>query len=103
MFLIYRSNFQCRESNLRRNNAAANDQDVRSADFLQLPAELRHERAVSGRQRRDADDVDVAVNSLLGNFVRGAEERADVDVKTLESDQPKLLSMLHWAAVVAQR
>ena len=51
-------------------------------EFGERGLELGDERQVSGRQRRHADDVHVGLDRLAGDFGRGLEQRADVDVET---------------------
>ena len=42
---------------------------------------LRHQGQVAGRERRDADDVDVVLDRLPGGLGRRREERPDIDVE----------------------
>src|SRR3546814_18082655 len=59
----------------------ADHDDVVSALALQGLGELRHQSLVAGRLAGDADDVDVVFDRLAGGFLRGLEQRADVDVE----------------------
>ena len=49
--------------------------------FAQLLDELRHERLVAARLRRDADHVHVVLDRLARDLLGRLEERADVDVE----------------------
>lgn len=55
---------------LRWNDAADDDEDVGATHLLQGVDQLRYESAVSGGQRRDADDVHVGVDGLLSDLFR---------------------------------
>ena len=65
---------------LGRDDATNNDHDVGAAKLVQFLAQGRHQGEVSGGQRGDTDDVDVALDSLSSGLLRGLEQRADVDV-----------------------
>ena len=41
----------------------------------------RYQGLVVRGRARDADDVDVVLDRLAGGFLRGLEERADIDVE----------------------
>src|SRR3546814_9123395 len=59
----------------------ADHDDVVGALALQSLGGLRHQSLVAGRLAGDADDVDVVFDRLAGGFLRGLEQRADVDVE----------------------
>src|SRR5690606_171588 len=67
---------------LRRDDAPADDDDVVAALGLQGLDELGYECLVAGRLRRYPDDVDVVLDGVAGRFLRGLEQRSDVDVET---------------------
>ena len=58
---------------LRRDDTAADDEDVRPTHLLEAAGQLRHERLVAGGERGDPDDVNVAVDRLLGHFLGSLE------------------------------
>ena len=65
----------------RRDDAAANDEDVPGIPRRQLPDQLRHERVVTGRLGADPDDMDVIVDRVPGRFLRRLEQGTDIDVE----------------------
>src|SRR5574343_272716 len=67
---------------LRRNHTAGEDDDVVGALRLQRLDDLRHQRLVTGGQRRAADGMDVVFDRLAGGFFRRLEQRPHVDVET---------------------
>ena len=64
-----------------RDHTAHDDDDVLTAELLQLGDDLRHERQVTGGQRRDAHHMHVVLDGLLGGLLRGLEQRTHVDVE----------------------
>ena len=66
---------------LRRDHAAAHDEDVVAALLAQLRDELGHERLVAGGLARHADDVHVVLDRVARRLLGRLEERADVDVE----------------------
>ena len=83
---------------LRRHHAADHDHDVAAAEPFELGLQLGDVGEVGGGERRDADDVHVALDRLPRGFLRRREQRADHDVEAeiLERRRDHLL-----AAVVA--
>src|SRR3954454_20356142 len=67
---------------LRRDHAAADDEDVAGALLAQRVDQGRDQGLVAGGLAGDADDVDVVFDCLAGGFLRGLEQRADIDVET---------------------
>ena len=59
----------------------ADDEDVAGAFAHQGFDRGRYQGLVVRGRARDADDVDVVLDGLAGGFLRGLEERADIDVK----------------------
>src|SRR5215471_2144429 len=66
---------------LRRDDAAADDQNVAGTFALQRFDQRRDEGLVAGSVGRDADNVDVVLDRLAGGFLRCLEQRADIDVE----------------------
>src|SRR5574343_755164 len=66
---------------LRRNHTAGEDDDVVGALRLQRLDDLRHQRLMTGGQRRAADGMDVVFDRLAGSFFRRLEQRSHVDVE----------------------
>ncbi len=64
-----------------RDDAADDDHDVWAAHLGKRLLERGQQRQMAGRQGRDADDVHVGVDRLLGDLLRRGEQRADVDVE----------------------
>ena len=63
------------------NHSSDDHDDVLATELLEFGDDLRHERLVSGRERRDADDVHVVLDGLLGRLGRGLEQRSHIDVE----------------------
>src|SRR5690606_33353696 len=63
------------------NDAAANHENVFPARFAQLFDQVGDESAMGAGEGRDADDMYVVVDGLLGGLGGRGEERADVDVE----------------------
>src|ERR1017187_7609467 len=63
------------------NYAACNYQDVMPIEFAQLVNQLRHQRLVTRRQRRHADDMYIVLDSMTRHLKRSLEERADIHVE----------------------
>ena len=76
-----RAGVQQRRDIRRRDDTTDHDEDVGPTAFGERAAQLRHERQVTGGQRVDPDDVDIVVDGLLRDLVRGGEQRPDVDVE----------------------
>src|SRR4249919_11461 len=66
---------------LRRHDAADDDHDIVAALFLELGLQLRHQRQMSGRERRHAKNMNVVLDCLAGCLGRGCEKRTDIDVE----------------------
>src|SRR5690606_19453444 len=66
---------------LRRDNAAADNQNVLGALLFQLGDNLWDQGLVTGRERGNADDMNVILDRVLRRFRRRLEERPDIDVK----------------------
>ena len=66
---------------LRRDHAAADDEDVVATLLAQLRDQLGHERLVPGGLARHADDVHVVLDRVARRLLGRLEQRADVDVE----------------------
>ena len=64
-----------------RDDAADHDHDVVAAGLGQRRLQRRQQREVARRERRDADDVHVVVDRLLGDLLGRGEQRPHVDVE----------------------
>ncbi|GCC47283.1 hypothetical protein chiPu_0031116, partial [Chiloscyllium punctatum] len=66
---------------LRRHHAADDDHDVLAAVLLQCGLQFRHRGEMGRGERGDAEDVDIVLDRLPRGFVRGCEQRSDIDVE----------------------
>src|SRR3954469_16525854 len=66
---------------LRRDYAAADDEDVVGALLAQRLDSGRDQCRVAGGLAGDADDVNVVLDRLARRLVRGLEQGADIDVE----------------------
>src|SRR6185295_17132112 len=64
---------------LRRHHAADDDHDVLAAVLLQRGLEFRHGGEMGGRQRGDAEDMDVVLHRLPRRFLGGCKQRSDIN------------------------
>ena len=63
-------------------NDTADDDDLLFGSLLvKKLTQLWYQGAVGSGLGRDADDMNVVLNRLLGGLLRGLEHRPDVDVK----------------------
>ena len=67
---------------LGRDNTADDDHEVLAPERVKLLAQSRHEREVTGGERRDTDHVHVGLDGLTCNLGRRLEQRSHVDVET---------------------
>src|SRR5438477_131510 len=65
---------------LRRDDAAADHEDVVAAFLAQCLQERRHQRLVAGRLGGDTDHMDVVLHRLARGFLGRLEQRAHVDI-----------------------
>ena len=65
----------------RRDHAADHDHDIVAPLGSQRRLQLRHQRQVSSRQRRYADDVHVVLDRLPRRFIRRRTQGPDIDVE----------------------
>ena len=66
---------------LRRNHAAHDHQDVVAAQLFELFDDLRHQRIVARRQRRNTQHVHVVLDGVARHFARRLKQRADIHVE----------------------
>ena len=66
---------------LRRNDAAHDNHDVRTAFAQKRRAQLRRESQMPGGKRRNTNDVDIIFNRLPRGFPGRREQRADFDLE----------------------